>query len=42
LLQVMTNIKSDPNVQQAYLYFNNTAQGSAIMNAKYLLQQFVI
>lgn len=42
LLQVMASIKADPAVQHAFLYFNNTAQGSAIMNAQYLLQQFVI
>jgi uncharacterized protein YecE (DUF72 family) len=42
LMQVMTDIKSSASVQQAFLYFNNTAQGSAIMNARYLLQQFVI
>jgi len=42
LHQVMTSIKSGPSVQRAFLYFNNTAEGSAIMNAQYLLQQFVI
>jgi uncharacterized protein YecE (DUF72 family) len=39
---VMTKIKSQPAVQHAYLYFNNTATGSAILNAQYLLQQYVI
>lgn len=42
LQEVMTKIKSNASVRHAYLYFNNTAQGSAIMNAQYLLQQFVI
>ncbi len=40
--KVMTIIKSQPSVQHAYLYFNNTATGSALKNAQYLLQQYVI
>jgi uncharacterized protein YecE (DUF72 family) len=42
LNHVMTSVKLNPSVRRAYLYFNNTAQGSAIMNAQYLLQQYVI
>lgn len=42
LQQVMDAVKSDAAVQNAFFYFNNTAQGSAIMNAQFLLQQFVI
>ena len=42
LHQVKDAIKTHPQVKHAFLYFNNTAQGSAIMNAQYLLQQFVI
>lgn len=42
LENVMTKIKSNKNVEHAFLYFNNTAQGAALVNSKYLLQQCVI
>lgn len=42
LRQVMEEIKSHAGLREAFLYFNNTAEGAAIKNAKYLLQEFVI
>ena len=42
LQHVMRSIKSSAAIQRAYLYFNNTMQDAAIINARYLLQQFAI
>jgi Uncharacterized conserved protein len=42
LSEVITAIVADPLVKEAFLYFNNTAEASAIRNAQFVQQQLAI